>query len=226
MILREDSILNNLPEISKRDLLILDSLRFTIEMIDYSFENLNIKIEELSVNKNKKDFNGLFLYCWNVIDNLGRFIFLCKQLPSDSSYKFLDKINHIRQIRNTYQHISERIDESLIELKRPFFGMIKWTYHNHITLKAENLIAISGIFYTDTSKFIVSEYKNDSNISDLILETVNKKGDVIEVNIFELYDEIKIIVDELDLHLANQFERLNKIDWKSKRDILLKFRGE
>src|ERR1035437_887040 len=145
MIIKETSILKNLPRLDKRQLLILDSLRTTCEMIDYSTNQILNELTLISDGGHKKNLPLVFTNVWGIIDNVSRFIRLYKTLPSESNHEILTSITNVHSARNTHQHMDERIDESLIDNSQPFFGTLKWAYHNHAKQKAVNCIAVSGI---------------------------------------------------------------------------------
>ncbi|MDP1746444.1 MAG: hypothetical protein Q8L90_12755 [Bacteroidota bacterium] len=118
--------------------------------------------------------------------------------------------------------MDERIDESLIDNSRPFFGTLKWTYHNYAKQKAINFIAVSGIYYSKEHYFITTKYDIDLKIENIILETVDKKT-VNSLNISALLVDLQTIVDQLETILTKQFTENNNqlLDWKSKFDIVM-----
>ena len=114
-----------MPLLNEKQLLVLDSLRFTIEMIDYSYLNLEKRIIELSTKTEERDYPALFLYCWTILDNARRFTRLYKILPTNTGHQNIKSIEYVNSPRNTHQHLDERIDESLIDSKQPFYGTLK-----------------------------------------------------------------------------------------------------
>ena len=226
MILKETSILRYLPVISEKDLLILDSIRFTAEMIDHSYCHLEKRILNLSMKSEERDYPALFLYSWTILDNTSRLIRLYKTFPSSTNHENIKSIEYVNSPRNTYQHLDERIDESLIDTRQPFYGTLKWTYSNIETGKAENHIAMSGIHYTDNNIITIGEYDKSNIIQDLILETVDKKNKK-EINLSKLKEDLKLVIQNLENVLENQLSKQNLElrDWKSRRDVLFKLKG-
>lgn len=229
MLLKPNSILKLLPkETEFKQHLIFDSIRFTLEMIECGFFELNMSLEKLSTKKNKKNLPQIFLYAWSIIDNVKRFIALNKKLPSKGDHSYLNKLIKANEFRNTLQHIDERIDEVLFDNKVPFYGTIVWEYKNLTTNSGEIFIAISGLRYSKTNKFKVTDYKNLKHpINNIKLESVNKKNK-ITIDINELYNNLFSVVELLEKDLKIQLNDMNlePYDWEKNRDFLLKIKNE
>jgi hypothetical protein len=228
MILQENSILRFLPiEINKRDLLVLDSIRFTLEMIEGSWGQLNEQLLTLSIGNQKKDLPAVFINVWNIFDNVQRFIKLYELLPSTSKHNVLNSIRKVRDIRNTFAHLDERIDSLLIETNTPFYGALTWEYRNDDTKKIEGLIAISGIHYGTKHNCTHSNYDEANKIVfNIQLETVDRQNK-LEINI----DELIILLIEVVSNIENSIELITKENnfsrrsWEKIRDITIKLQN-
>lgn len=128
MILQEVSIFYYLPqELGRRNLLLLDTLRFSLEIIDYNWNQLyNTLLSYSEGNINLKKRAVLLNYAWMVIDSVDRFSRLYEKLPSEFCCNVLSSTTQIRAFRNTFAHIDERIDEVFIKTHTPFFGSLSW----------------------------------------------------------------------------------------------------
>ena len=226
--MQQNSILKHLPAINERHLLILDSIRFTIEIIEYSFNKLENSLLSFSKSKTKQDYISIsmFMYSWTILDTTRRLIKLYKTLPSNHNHVNVNIIEYVNSFRNTYQHLDERIDETLINSKKPFYGYLKWAYSNSESKKVENYMAISGLYYSENSEFIVGKYNEDKIIDEIILETVNKI-EKTEVNLSKLFNEIKSVVESLEneLEIQTKENKLQQYDWKHMRDIIFHFQN-
>ncbi len=231
MLPKENSILRLLPfSLDKRQLLILDSIRFTLEMIDYSNNMLKEKLRITSKGKNRQhDLPELFTYAWNIVDNSKRFYSLYKKLPSVNNHRNIENLDFLRTFRNTYQHLDQRIDESILSNEKPIYGSLKWQFNDVETNKTVYNLAISGINLGTKGHNIYPEGKSKSKneIDNIIIETVDAKG-MREIDLSELYLNIVDITDKLEIQLNEQFEIQNAIavDWKKRRDIILFIENE
>ena len=241
MIIDKNSILYNLPEeLVRKDLFILDSLRFTIELIDLNYSLFIKELENLSINHGinnreyRKNLIPVFNYCWSIIDNSQRFIKLYKLLPSENNHGLINEISKISPLRNTFQHMDERIEECLLEYDVPFYGAISW----EVNLGVENIMhkffAISGLFLPSVNKDYRIEKKNipKNEIREIKLQTFIRKGRKLnyefikkEIDISEFYVELNGVVKEFENNLEKQFKNQNAtlIDWIKRRDIVLRF---
>ena len=140
----------------------------------------------------------------------------------------------VNGFRNTFQHIDERIEECLLELDMPFYGMISW----EINLGQENTIhkffALSGLYISRGKLQYRIEKKEipENKLNDITLQTFVKKGrkpnaefKKAEINIIKFVDKINLIVSKFERHLEEITKELNfsKVDWIKRRDIILRF---
>lgn len=225
MLLQESSVLRRLPILQEKQLLILDSLRFTIDIIDYNYEELRNRVLLISQGRENRIHPQLFHYAWSMLDNIRRFIRLYKVLATDKNYSLITPIEYVNSARNTYQHLDERIDESLIDSRQPFFGNLKWTFHDKESQEAYRFMAISGILYGDPGKVEFEDFNDFVVIENIYLETVDKKQKS-EINISQLYLDFEKVVSNLEKGLEKKFSEngLKLKNWTSCQDVIMKFK--
>ncbi len=227
MTIKKDSVLRNLPAFNKRTILILDSVRFTYDIISYSFKKLEECLLETSKQNGNKKVPESFMYAWNIIDHSQRLTKIIQNLNSQTDHAVVKRIaEDIRLPRNTYQHMDERIDQCLISKEIPFFGKLKWVYSPVESNFHRDFMAISGAYFSSSNKFVVGEYSETHEISKIILET-SDKHDSINVDISSLYEQIKNYINDLEMKLENgiTLQGLSKVDRKSFTDIIICFKG-
>lgn len=220
----------NLPlEINSRQRVIYDSLGFTLEMIDYNFNELEKRLRNISqTNKQQVKLPELFTFCWNIVDSTIRFIKIYKLLPSPTGHQLVKSILHVNKFRNTFQHLDERGDEVIFEKGRPFFGAIKWIYKNFDNNKIKALIAISGIYSGKPHKFYYPKQNEvDKDIYRIVLESVDKRK-VIELDLSMLMSDLKKIIQTMETKIKSQIQnsKFEPADFKKRRDIILRLNNE
>ncbi len=236
MINKENSPLYYLPaELIRKDLFILDSLRFTIELISQNYSLLENELKDISNNHASRNKNliPIFNYSWSIIDNLQRFVKLYKLLPTNNNHALIKELSKVTPLRNTFQHMDERIDECLLEYDMPFYGTISW----EINLGRENFLhqfyAISGLYVPIKHKQFKVEKRTVpiNELQKITLQTFIRKGrkpnvtyKKREIDLSEMYIELKSIIQKFELNLKEQFEKQNIVgnDWIKRRDILIK----
>lgn len=231
-LIHQTSPLKCLPqEIGCKDILIFDSLRFTCEIIEHSYKQLMSKVLEISHGTSKeKNLPSIFGYAWSIIDQAVRLSNICKKLPWEKPNEIVGHLHYLKDYRHTYQHLDERIEESLLENKIPFYGIITWI-HKLPDNENFNLIQlISGNWIAGKAgEQIIPEINKDSpEIIDLCIHTVNRKGEVIFTNIEDIIEDVKKLVTEIE----NRFNNLcveNNIqlcDWSKRQDVILTIKNK
>ena len=233
-ILSSESPLHFLPkEIGDEKLMLLDSLRFTLEMIDYCSSQLMELLEKISLDQEHKVHFKVFHYAWSIIDHAQRFQKLYKTLsPQEDS--IIKKLSYVDKFRNAIQHVDLNLkaDSNLkmINNGRPIYGALKWGVFDSEKEEVYTSILISGIFNIQNIRFKQHEKNKYSTfINEIILETdtLNKKDDN-EINLSQLISDISEISIALDKKLNQQITShdMQKLDWKSRKDVLLCMKNE
>ena len=224
-ILSSTTSINFIPKIEKKDLLILDSIRFAVAMIDYSYEQLFYQLLKLSIGTKTKNLPSLFMHGWSIIDCSRRLIKLYSSLSNDNS--IIKTINYVNQPRNTYQHLDERIFESLLKNNLPFYGLLNWSYNEKELQQNINCVAISGIYHIEKFQFQKNKYESSEILTSLYLETTDKK-ERIKIDLLKLKSDLKNIISRLENSLNKQFSEnnLTPVDWKKRRDVIFTFRNK
>lgn len=241
MILRKSSILQNLPvNLNKRQFLILDSMRFAVEIIENSWTNLITGLRELSnIDSNKvKNLPKLYIEAWSIIDNSHRLRKLHSQLNIENQHDLMNSIKHVGEVRHTYQHLDERIDESFIDSDMPFYGILTWNFFNSETNKVEPFLTSSGIachnldFKYDVTKFDIN--KAIDNIDNIKLDTIIRKKENsnwiykrTSIDLSELIANVKLILEKFEKYLEEQLKikELELADWSSRKDIVIRMKS-
>lgn len=241
-LIDKHSIFYKIPiEVIKKELLILDSIRFTIELIDLNYNNLVGELKNATLNhgiansKYQKDLALMFNHCWSIIDNTQRFIKLIQLLPSENNHRFINRIKHVTNFRHTFQHIDERIEKCFIVNDMPIYGEISWEFNSDSTNK---FYARTGIHIPGSSKILINTDtinipKNE--IMNIKLETCLRFGKRTNyqfkkeiLNISEFMKTLKNIIKNIESDLTLQFNKQNLIpqDWVKRRDIIVKIKFE
>lgn len=231
--LSPESPLHFLPkEFGSEQLMILDSLRFTLEMLDYCYIQLNQCLTNISTGSENKIHYKTFHYAWSIIDHGHRFQKLYKTLnPSGNS--LINNLNYLDIFRNAIQHVDQNLKKSnvkMLENGRPIYGTLKWVVSNSEKKETYTSLLVSGIFNINNIQFKQHEQGGYPNlINEIVLETDTlKKKDDNEINLCKLVDDISKIVERLDKNLNDTItsKKLQKLDWKSSKDVLLNMKNE
>ena len=234
MILNQNSILKRLPiQLNKKQFLIFDAIRFSAEIIDTCWSNLNSLIEKMSVEEPDyiKDHARLFTEAWNIIDTTKRIIGLHSRMTIETQEDLMKPIYYVKDFRNTYQHLDERIEEAFIESKIPVYGILTWSYNNPKTIKVEGFITSSGIErYSSEFHFVVPSFNDSKAIENIRLETIirtKNKFEKSQLDFTKLISSLEEIIQFMEEDLKSKFleNNIKTVDWSKRRDILLRIKS-
>lgn len=229
-ILSEKSPFKMLPlEMDEYERLIFDAIRITFEMIEGEYEVLYNKLEQLSQEHTViEKTSQIFAHAWAIIDHSSRLIKLFQKLTSESNHKVLDPIFPVNALRNTIQHLHERIDESMLENRSPFYGILVWHHKNLETGKLTPKILYSGINYGSKVTFTIPDVSNsDCEVNGISLQTVDKKK-IISMDISDLFHKIHSICIANENKLGKFFESKGWLlcDWTKQKDVMISLKTE
>lgn len=231
-ILHHNSILKYLPiNLNKKQFLIFDAIRFSLEIVENSWSSLINQIEFIASSKSEyvKDLPKLFVEIWSIIDNVKRFISLHSQLEIKSQLNIMDTIEHVVEFRHTLQHLDERIGQTLIDSDIPVYGILTWNYLNPETDKVDVLIASSGIArYKHKFNYDVTKFDKNKSVDYIVFESVIRKSknqfERAKLDLSLLISNLKNVVEKVEKDLDIQFAKHNaqRADWKRRKDILIR----
>ncbi len=219
-IIQEKSILYHLPqELPLKDFLIFDAVRFSFEIIDQNFEKLILELESTS-ETNERNVSQTFHYAWTIIDYTNRINDLLYQLPWENRDEILGDFYHLKDFRDTFQHLGIR-NSAVLKKHTPFFGILSWFYQNqktkkhklHYLLSGVGRRADMGIKVPDTTKF-------DGKINNVSLHSLNQKK-VIKTDLNKIVLDLFKLCTDLEKRIQEFYKRhnLTLADWTARRDI-------
>lgn len=137
MIIDKNSPLRRLPLLNRKQTLFLDGIRYSIEMADLSYCRLRETLYKMSINccsslpNDHINTVSAVLDAWSIIDSIDRLrglLYLAEfvkkdLLPNDDPLK--QYMDDIRLLRNSIQHIAQRID-MMVSKNLTILGSLSW----------------------------------------------------------------------------------------------------
>lgn len=228
-ILSEKSPFKFLPmKMDGYQLLLFDAIRITFEMIEHDYSILESKLHQLSQEHSKKEnISTVFSSAWAIVDHTSRAIKLFQKLPSQSNHMILDPILHVNSFRNTIQHLHERIDESMIENRSPFYGILTWYHKDLLTHTVTPKTLVSGIAYGFKINFEMPNLvKASQEINEISIQTVDKKKPIV-MNLSELMRRLRNICEANERTIGEFFiaQDWQACDWSKRQDIMISLKS-
>lgn len=137
MLIPEDSPLRLLPmDLSRRQILYFDGIRYAAEMINLSYNRLFAQLMEIGATDRDVttlDIATAMLDAWSIVDSTNRFRDLVKQTPGLRNEPWqrilLANTSEVDDMRNGIQHIEGNIGD-LAANSRQVWGYLRWAQMN------------------------------------------------------------------------------------------------
>jgi len=224
--MRETSILSSIPtKLNRKDVFILEGIRYAFNIIQLSYDTL---FEELTIISkmektekiNSQHYYSIFKEAWAIIDFSWKLRNLIIQIDSPDSAaqkEFneesgqvlnMDFFSKIRDFRNTFQHLDERIGEVIVQENDSVWGNISWIY------VIDRQTIHSCLLYPGhprTSSDIINPggLRIDSPVCHITLTSINRKRDKLKINISDFMIELDEFMKKLESILLKQFRNMD-----------------
>lgn len=144
-----------------------NALRYSLDICDISYNRLMLNLSDLSENGKigSQTFPIIFLDIWSIINNGVVFKkILQTEFDLSSEEPYFQELNKCKDLRDSNQHIDERLSQILSIEDLPIYGSLSWMkfYPNN------NEVILSSIYSgTVTNKKIASVKISNQNNDDI-----------------------------------------------------------
>lgn len=235
MILSLNSNLRNPPKIiSPKQVLIFNAIRYSIDICEISLRRLITNLEKFQDDSksDKFDVPSIFLDVWSIINNSVIFKkIICREFNIDENEKSLLEINKAKNLRDSNQHIDERLKEKILTNELPVYGMLCWRTERN----EKNIFNVTTLFSgTFTSKekinMIISNPTEVDKIigkinmiefRNIVREKKNKEWIYREESVFldQIISDIKKWIDLFDKQINEQLKVYDSVE-KHQSDLI------
>lgn len=234
MLLPKNSFIRNPPiYIDPKQVVTYNAIRYCIDICDISINRLIKNLSELTEKSDVEpyDFPCILADIWTIINNSYMFgkIISNELNIKFGDYKFLE-LNKIKDLRDSNQHLDERISQTLSSDDVPIYGFLSWRkiypktnhfifsaiYSGSFTNKKELNMSIKNISYKDPDKIIqMIEFTNVIREKKNGVTTFVEKSISISKLISDLIDGINILDKQISEFLKDkEISELHKSDFK------------
>lgn len=223
-MINEKSLLRFPPKnLNPKQVVVFNAITFSVDICQIAFEEL---IKELlqfsdSPKSSGNTFPKIFSNVWVIINNVTIFRnLICSHfdiLDSDSS---LEEFNKAKKIRNSNQHIDERISEILTLRDLPIYGSLSWYRNIKNTNKIQQFFLYSGTFTHQRNvggEIIIPRNENTyREIDELIFTCVSKQNNnsypEITISLYRIMEDLKIWIEHFDNQIDEQLKDFDTSD--------------
>lgn len=239
MILSDKSYLRNPPVlIDPKQVAIFDAIRFSLDICELSYNRLKSNLSLLTEKgtTSNKDYPDIFLDVWSVINNSVIFYKISsRQFNLKNDEPYFQEILKAKFLRDSNQHIDERLSEVLKHENYPVYGRLSWSkkYSGNNDIKISAIYSGSFTHRNNISMTLTSAVEDelDNTIQQIEFTGIARKGKKPDF----YFEEQKLSINKLihDLkwwtnHFDNQLENLFKGHDLSKRhqsDLIIQLSG-
>lgn len=239
MILSINSHLRYPPiEIHPDQVITFNAIRYCTDICEVSYLRLinNLSILTEKGNVECLDFPVILLDVWSVINNCVIFKnLICREFKVSGNEEKFNEINKAIKLRNTNQHIDERLAEAFLNNNYPIYGALSW--RKSIDNDAGFIISS---FYSGTftnKKEITNNISNTDDIEfDEFIQRIEFTGIIREgiknnytfreekVSISKIISEMIWWISELDRGLDSLNQKVT-FTTKHENDLLIQLKG-
>ena len=222
--MKENSFLRKPPiNLDAKQVIAINALSFSIDICEMAFEELVNELLLFSNNpkSEKLIFPKIFSNVWTIINNSSLFRnILEKHFEVSIEENYMQELNITKKIRNTNQHIEERINEILTLETLPIYGSLSWYRNIKNTNKVEQFFLYSGVF-TNIEKVggeMIAPKKEKTNriIDEIIFSSVTKlnKNDypILTISLYKIMEDMNFWVEYLESEIAKNLEGIENIE--------------
>jgi len=202
MIIPLDSNLRIPPKvISPKQVLVFNAIRYSIDICEISLDRLITNLEKFENDSETKIFDipSIFLDIWSIINNSVIFKkIICREFNINEKENNLIEINKAKNLRDSNQHIDERLKEKLLTDELPVYGMLCWrsetnekNVFNATTLYSGTFTSKEKIKMTISNPTGIDKISGNINMLEfrsIVREKKNKKW---------VYREESVILDQI-----------------------------
>lgn len=216
MIVKEDSPIFLIPkELSRKEILVLEGLRYSANMALLSYGRLRSDLNEISVGSKEIDFwysalNG----AWGVLDSANRFYRLLRAIKINEKSPLHKEWENFKKLRDCFHHLDERIDEKYVDDHYPLFGVLTWSYYNpDINPKFAKMFIFSPGIQQGSKSFnpenpTGKEFRIPIDQISLTAHERAKDKDPVKVEIVPIISAIENTVKQLEESLNIEYDKL------------------
>ena len=224
-------LLKPAKETERESLIRIDFARYQLEVLEDLYIRL-FDVLDQSINSNTVLKNKSFVlvnYAWQIIETANTFKrIMNKMFPSYTEFD-ADMWDQIRLIRNTNQHIEERMS-LFVEEKEPHFGYLTARYINQETEKEEIYISVIGLMINNvdfnTSVPLEETNLHFKNITSTTLNSIGANGEKYIIELLLLFEDLRKIKNYLEsiVHDSIFQNGLEPFDWSNRKDFSVRIK--
>lgn len=211
-------------KIKPEQVIVFNAITYSVDICEITFERLNNELIKFSNNASSANENypKIFADVWTIINNSTIFLnLITRHFDLEDDEEHLLELKKAKRLRNSIQHIDERIAEVLTLNDLPIYGSLSWFRNIPETNKFQQFMLYSGVFTNHKTsiggQMIMPKMEIGTHeIEDIIFESVTKTNKTeypqVTVSIKKLILDIQNCIAHFEKQIEEQLEQYGKME--------------
>lgn len=202
--------------------IVFNAITYSVDICEITYNRFYAELIKFSENPSSTNENypKLFADVWTIISNATIFMnLITRHFDLDSDEPMLTELHKAKKLRNTYQHIDERISEILTLNDLPMYGSLTWVRNIPNSNKFQQFFLYSGVFTNHKEKVggqMVSPTMEIGidEIDEIIFESIIKQGrnfPKVDISLKKLIADIRDWIEHFENQITKQLENYSKM---------------
>jgi hypothetical protein len=216
MIISKNSLLRHPPvKLLPEQVIVFNVMTYSVDICETSYISLKEELKKFNENHNPKNeeqiFSKIFSQVWNIINNVTIFRnTIIKHFDITDDDPLITEFNIAKEMRNSHQHIDQRVSEVLSLNDLPVYGSLTWS-RNFVNenIYRKYLIYSGTITNQKNIKEKISPSISNKEISDIHLTSVIREGKKPNYQFIQKTISIDLLIDELNKNIEHFEKQIN-----------------
>ena len=210
-------------KLKPEQVIVFNAITYSVDICEITYNRLYDELikfskDPISTNEN---YPKIFADVWTIISNATIFRnLIVRYFDLETDEPMLEELEKAKKLRNSYQHIDERISEILTLNDLPIYGSLSWVRNIPESNKFQQFMLYSGVF-TNHKKSVggqmVKPNKEIENkeINEIIFESITRQGGnfpKVTVSIKKLITDIQNWIVHFEKQIDEQLEAYGEME--------------
>ena len=214
MIIGENSYLRFPPrKLNAEQTTIFNAITYSVDICDVCYNRLYANLAGLTNNPqpNKLIYAEIFSDAWSIINSSTIFLNLINRYFKQTDNKCLIEIRKAKKLRNSNQHIDERIGEVYSSKNLPIYGSLTWRHNIENSKECMLSLLSAGVFthHNEYNASITPGKSNGEEVENITFRSIAREKDdftELEVCVNQLIKELEEYIFRIENSFVIQIE--------------------
>ncbi|MUU79875.1 hypothetical protein [Winogradskyella endarachnes] len=210
-------------KLKPEQVIVFNAITYSVDICEITYDRLYNELIKFSENPSSTNENypKIFADVWTIISNATIFMnLITRHFDLGTEEPMLSELSKAKKLRNSYQHIDERISEVLTLNDLPMYGSLSWMRNIPNSNKFQQFMLYSGVFTNHTQSVggqMISPTMEIGidEIDEIIFESITKQGrnfPKVTISIKKLISDIRSWIEHFEKQINEQLDSHGKME--------------